>query len=698
MRAIAAAAIAATALLGCAVGRGSSASPGGSVTVALDRPVNSFHPASAIGAGLDGHEQGDTALIYTRRNLTAMRSAGLGAVSYRLRTELGVEAWHWNPSGHWSDQAHRRGYWTSSAHPAGRIGISNGFRLPRRGNTTDQAQDTGYSRLDDGDPSTFWKSNPYLGGRSQWLLVDLGHRKRVDTVRLDWGTPYAKRFRVQYWTGPQAIFLAGHPPGAWRDFPHAAFAGSGGRQTVRIADSPRRARFIRVLMTHGSRTAPPGSRDVRDRLGFAVRELYIGRTQPAGVFTDLVRHVPSAAQTVTFVSSTDPWHRAQDIDRNYEQPGFDRVAGSGLLHGEPMLVPVSVLYGTPANAVAELRWLRARHIPLRGVELGEEPDGQLFSPEDYATLYVRFAKRIHSAFPDLPLGGPGFQTSLPDWMAWPNRAGDRSWTHRFIAALKARNALGLFNFFSFEWYPIDNVCRPPPARVAGDPAVLADVLRRQHQEGVPKDLPIYVSEYGYSAFAGQPEVDLPGALLNAQLVGQLLTLGGDAAYLYGYEPEALMRESRACDSWGNLTLLLSDSNRRIRFRMPTYYGAQLETGAWAGTDPGLDYVYPAQASEPLVHAYALRRADGRVAVLLVNADAVNAHSVRLDLRRGGTAAPATDGLDVFQLSSALYGWHAHGPHGFARPDAPPATTHVGPDDAVALPPFSLTVVRTRRSF
>jgi hypothetical protein len=666
--------------------------------VALDRPVNSFHPASALGAALDGHEHGDTALIYTRRNVRVMRSAGLGAISYRLRTELGVEAWHWNPSGHWSDRGHRRGYWTSSPRPAGRIGVSYGFRLPRRGDTIDQAEDTGYSRLDDGNLRTFWKSNPYLGGRPQWLLVDLGHHRHVNAVRLDWGTPYARRFRVQYWTGPQAIFLAGHPPGAWRDFPRAEFAGRGGLQTVRIARSPRLVRFIRVLMSRGSRTAPPGSRDVRDRLGFAVRELYVGRLQPGAVFTDLIRHRPSAAQTVTFASSTDPWHRAQDIDRNYEQPGFDRVARSGLMGGEPMLVPVSVLYGTPANAVAELRWLRARHIPLRGVELGEEPDGQLFGPEDYAALYVRFAKRIHSAFPDLPLGGPGFQTSIPDWMAWPNASGDRSWTHRFVAALRARNALPLFNFFSFEWYPFDNVCRPPAARVPGDPATLAHVLRRQHQEGVPPDLPVYVTEYGYSAFAGRPEVDLPGALLNAQLVGQLLTVGGDAAYLYGYEPDALMRESRACDSWGNLTLLLSDFNRRIRFRMPTYYGAQLETGAWAGTDPGLDYVYAARASEPLVHAYALRRADGRVAVLLVNADATNAHPVRLDLRRGGAAAPAAGGLDVFQLSSAQYVWHARGPRGFARPDSPPLAKQAGPNDAVTLPPFSLTVMRTRRAF
>ena len=680
------------------------------VTVSLDRPVATFRPDRALGAGLDGHGQGEIAQIYTPSNLRAMRAAGLSSVTYRLRTELGIEAWHPSAGGRWSDPRRREGYWTPSPAPSGRPLASYGYALPRRGNSTDQANDTGYSRLDDGSERTFWKSNPYLdahftgepdAAHPQWVLVDLRRPRAVDAVRIDWYLPYATRFRVQYFTGPSAVLQAGHPPGAWADFPLGPFRGHGGRQVVRVARAPVQVRFLRVLMTASSHTAPPGSRDVRDRLGYAIRELHVGALAGGPGrgerLRDLLRHEPSGAQTTVFASSTDPWHRASDLDTAYEQPSFQTVQSSGLAGRQPVLVPVPVLYGTPQAAVAELRYLGRLHVPIRGVELGEEPDGQLMQPEDYGALYVEFARAIHHAFPGLPLGGPGFQTSIPDWLAWPDAAGDRSWVHRFLAYLRARGALSALSFFSFEWYPFDNTCDPPAPQLARAADTLDAVLARQRLHGLPSSIPTYITEYGYSAFAGQDEVDLPGALLDADVVARFLSDGGSAAYLYGLEPDNLMSELPQCSTWGNLTLLRSDGSHRIRQPVATYWETRMLTGDWVSPGDAVHQVLAGASSardgagHEVVRAYPLRRPDGRLSVLLLNVDPAYAYGVALQGSAGGVVSALPGPWRQTQLSRVVYAWHAAGPGGHAGPDGPPATSTVPAGAAVTLPPYSLTV-------
>src|ERR1700724_987631 len=182
----------------------------GAAVVAADHRVNTCVPTDAIGAGIDGHEKGECVRMLSAKNVGEMLSAGLGPLTYRLRTELAGEVWHWNPRGTWSDALNQCGYWTSDDSLTEPIDISYGFRLPRRGNTIDQANDDGYSRIADGDTASFWKSNPYLDSHftgepedahPQWVVIDLGATKPVNAIRIHCPTPYAKWYRVEYWPG-----------------------------------------------------------------------------------------------------------------------------------------------------------------------------------------------------------------------------------------------------------------------------------------------------------------------------------------------------------------------------------------------------------------------------------------------------------------------------------------------------------------
>ncbi len=198
-------------------------------------------------------------------------------------------------------------------------------------------------------------------------------------------------------------------------------------------------------------------------------------------------------------------------------------------------------------------------------------------------------------------------------------------------------------------------------------------------------------------------MEMPGALLNAEIAAQFLTLGGTTAYLYGYEPNETIQEVADCPTWGNLTLWLSGKDLRARQPLPTYYGARLLTQQWAQPGSGLPHqVYRAASNVrsllglPLVTAYAVHRPDGQWAVLLLNKDPNTSHQVTVRFQSTGKPAHVRffGPCDLYQYSAAQYIWHPNGPHGYAAPDLPPSH-RVSAERNILLPPFSLTVVRGR---
>ena len=623
-------------------------------------PAARFDPRTALGGTIDVHGSGENEDIFTRRNVEAMLSAGFQPLSYRLATELGGEAWHWNPSGTWSDPEHAQGYWTSSDTSAEPIDVSYGYRLPRRGNTISQSMNADYSRIDDGDVTTFWKSNPYVDPLPQWLLIDLGAVRTVDHIRIVWGEPYATDYAVQWWDGLEALDTPWN--GEWIDL-KTVHAGRGGDVTLPFA--PATARYLRVLMITSSHTAR-GS-DPRDRLGFAVSE----------VFVDGMRHAKSRdGQTVIWVSSTDPWHRAIDRDPSMEQIGFDALFHSGLTRGRPVLMPVSLMYGTPEDSAAEVRYLRSRGYAVRQIEMGEEPDGQNVSPEDYAALYRKWADAMHAVDPTLQLGGPAFQSTRDRIAFWADARGRTSWMGRFLDALRAANRLGDFNFFSFEWYPFDKVCDPVEPQLLDAPKILDKVLGWWRDDGVPESIPWLVTEYGWSSYPAEAEVSIVAALFNADFIGDFLAHGGAAAYFYSLEPDVLLR-NRQCDATGNLLLFLSDEEHHIRHKLASYHAARMITHDWLQAS-GTHEIHRVLGTSERLSAFAVRRPDGTWAMLLINKDDKRAQRVRF---RGK--------LEVTQLSPREYVWDAT----LRRPARNSGPRRFTARDEVELPAWSVTVLR-----
>jgi hypothetical protein len=686
------------------------------VTVVVDatpsHAVNTFSPVRALGAGIDRLRGGRTDKLLSEPFLKQVLSAGWQSVSYRQNTELHVEAWHWNPDGTWSDPA-GQGYFTGNASPTGMIRHSYAYPLPHRGFS--RGDGSGYSRLTDGDLNTYWKSNPYLARaftgeddsrHPQWVLMDLGRKTEINAIRIAWASPYAQRYRVQFWTGEEEP-LRSPVKGTWVTFPLGAVAeGRGGTVTLRLASWKIPVRYLRIWMTESSNTCDThGSGDRRNCMGYAISELYVGALSDDGAFADVVSHLPSRQQTVTSCSSVDPWHSSADLDESKgDQVGLDLFYTSGLTRGLPAMIPVAMLYSTPDDAAAQIAYVESRKYPISWVELGEEPDGQFMQPEDYGALYLQFAAAIHKIDPNLKLGGPSFEGVNEDVEVWPDAEGRASWLGRFLDYLKAHGRLGDLTFLSFEHYPYDP-CNTSWNDLYREPELISHIVQVWKDDGLPRDLPMFITELNLSWQTGETFVDIMGGLWLADYTGAFLTAGGSGSYFFHYMPSPLRPGCK--DSWGSFGLFQLDPEYNVKGYFAQYFASQLLTREWVQPVDETHRVFLAtsdvrdSSGNLLVTAYAVERPDGQWSLLLVNKDHEEGHNVRIVFSdsEGKRKQFLAGQVDRITFGASEYQWHADGANGYAKPDGPAARSTVdgSPQTSYSLPKASITVLRGKIS-
>jgi hypothetical protein len=700
------------------------------ITVDVSHPTNHFVPNQTLGAGVDRIAVEAIDRDFLQPTLEKTMVSGWQPVTYRQNTELAVEAWHWNPQGTWSDvhDASGRGYFTGSATPTETIRYSYGYSLPRRGFTRNDGTDNvGFSRLTDGDVNTFWKSNPYLTQRftgesdalhPQWVVLDLAQLQQIDSIRIAWGEPYAKHYVVQYWTGDDPIKAVTR--GVWQTFPRGVVSdGKGGSETIRLNSSPIPVRFVRIWMTESSNTCDAdGPGDPRNCAGYAIRELYLGTSTEDGDFHDVLRHTPDQEQTTTYCSSVDPWHQPSDLGSTKQaQVGFDLFYTSGVTRGLPAMLPVAMLYDTPDNAAAEIAYLEKRGYSISSVEMGEEADGQYMLPEDYAALYLQWATAIHRVDAKLKLGGPSFQGVNKDIEVWPDANGKVSWTARFVDYLKQHGRMNDLAFFSFEHYPYDP-CRTPWGVLYDEPELVSHIMQVWREDGIPADMPMFITEGNLSSGASETYQDIFAGIWLADYIGSFLNSGGKAVYFFHYLP--LQMEPGCNSSPGTFGMFTIDANYQIQQPLAQFFVAQLINLEWVQPGAAEHEVFAAKsdvqdgAGHELLTAYAVKRPDGKWAVMAVNRDQQNAHRVRISFEGAAEKGSTFSGpVEVSTFGSAQYQWHppqtrfmAHAENsgertivptskGWADPDGPILhTTQDATKDAVYdLPAASVVVIR-----
>ncbi|MGO8816921.1 MAG: discoidin domain-containing protein [Terriglobia bacterium] len=688
------------------------------VDVTPEHILNTIYPDTATGAWMDDLTKAQVDNLSKPETIQGIKNLGWGSITMRNNSELRLGSWHWNENGTWSDAAGKRGYFTGSAELGAPIHYGYSYSLPHR-----DFMISGDTPLVAGFQS-YWKSNPYLSshftGESdalhpQWVVIDMGLARPVNAIHLQWVNPYAATYVMQYWIGDNnALDWDRGPNGVWKAFPSGTIEnGKGGDVHLKLSDAPITARFVRVLMSKSSGTCDShGAQDVRNCVGYALETLSAGRMDAAGTYSivypvngvepgpatgnephasgdDDEGPFPGSAEDRAgnfYASSIDPWHEAGNLIPGGHDMynGMDNFFTSGLTMGHAALVPCTVIYGTPDDCANEVAYIHKRGYPVAGIEIGEECDGKHTMPEDYGALFCQWADAVHKLTPDAKLGGPVFEGVNKDITLWVDDQGRTSWMSRFIDYLNAHDHLKDLAFMSFEHYPfMQNGFGPPDEwdTLYMEPGMMKHDVQMWHEDGVPKDVPLIISESGITAgrtMKGYLGVTGHG-IWECDAFGTFFAQGGKAfyrpaindgagdAWTYGGGPNG-------GGAYGTPEYTPFTSGHMINFEWLEHGGGANQI--FAATADLLD-----AAGRNVITSYAVHRPDGNWSFMLINHDLNAAHRIQLVID------DANHGRRSFAGSIALVQ--------FCNTPSENKNTTVTPslDGVCTLPIGSITVIR-----
>jgi len=251
-----------------------------------------------------------------------------------------------------------------------------------------------------------------------------------------------------------------------------------------------------------------------------------------------------------------------------------------------------------------------------------------------------------------------------------------------------------------------------------EPELVSHIMQVWHEDGVPADMPMFITEGNLSSGASETYQDVFAGVWLADYIGSFLNSGGNGVYFFHYLP--LQMEPGCNGSPGTFGMFTIDANYQIQQPLAQFFVAQLINLEWTQPAGGEHQVFAAKsdleddAGHELVTAYAVKRPDGKWAVMAVNRDQQNAHRVRIAFeattdKSSGFAGP----VEVSTFGSVQYQWHpaqtrfmAHAENaaqptivtttrGSADPDGPIVHTKLTAEKGTMydLPAASVVVIR-----
>lgn len=595
---------------------------------------------------------------------------------FRFPNGSASNEYHWNGAGTYdtdsvwiaSDSSYKPGWRTQTIH---------------RGSTKADASVQGYSRITDGDTSTYWWSNPDHPATPGWFLLDLGKSAPLDSIVLNLLAPLPDSIQILHWTGSPGVY----PPPNQQHSGWVIDTVVTAAEWTRLKLSGQNARFVGVRPV-----APKGGawKVAEASLWNAGKQVGVSAPDPT-------------TQTKVIATSAHPASMKETSTSNWD---FDTyMAWIAAYPGAIPLITVNYGTGTAEEAASWVRYanLTKKH-GIKRWQIGNEnsgawEEGGSVSARQYATRFVKFAKAMKAVDPTIQISGP--LTPESDWLK--DASGDfdgRPWLEGFLrfvdSAERADGSRYLdgVDVHTYPYYYENTSDRADMLRSCDGKGAAFDSLANLIERTLagPESREVWNSEY--NAMVGirsslQQEVSgaSSAGLVLAHYIQRFGNRGG--AIFWQLTEEGSVGTDGTWGSMGAFT--------------PTKYGAHSTLGQapvgtfwmlrtllreWLDTS-GTDTILPIDQVAG-ARLFAVRN-QGRTSVL-----AFNLGNDTVKVAMDPTPFPSGD---LMSWGSGEYAWNGTDASAYAFPDNGPSSRRIPSnwDGTVRVPPLGIAIVRGSRS-
>ena len=225
------------------------------------------------------------------------------------------------------------------------------------------------------------------------------------------------------------------------------------------------------------------------------------------------------------------------------------------------------------------------------------------------------------------------------------------------------------------------------------------ILKVWRDDGVPANVPLMVTESHLAASLTGPMSTIFAGLWLADNMGSFFEGGGAAFYHSPIQPQPVQDTCFGLGHRGPTSFPTRTTTSTGYTSL--YFAAQMINLEWAQHRSGVHQMFPSRVDvkdadgNALVTSYALHRPDGNWAIMLVNRDETQAHTVRVEFGASNSSTRFSGPVAVTTFGSEQYEWKADGVNSHADPDGPAVGFRVDakPNTTFILPKASVTVLR-----